>query len=525
MGLNGWTRLLVILLGAGTLTAGWSAGKKKESDPEKAEIPFGEPYLLGSIGAKGLVQKDHIILTEIEAGSPAEAGKLAVGDKIIGIKVPGIGTALFKDLSQTESPFTLFVSALTRAASGPKEKCKLTMLVERNGKTDDFTVRPERGKKHAKGCPKGCKQCETVIREALEWLANRKMDDEKKPKSPAGWTVEESVRGLAFIADGKTSPQDGPYAKPLADCIKTVVEGVFVAIEGSTASNRDDAGPEKGGGKMENWSLGLGGLFLAELYAKFGENAINVGGVKFRNTGGGWGTPPQGALPDLLAKVAKRLAANQEKNGGWSHGGQVGSPNELQYIEFMAVSNWCLAALGRMGELGIPIPPGALKKATYYAQSCSQNGGIRYSAAGNAGAAQIGRTGATLFAFWCGGLVKEPLFAEMERYVERTIDKMPDGHASPTMHFLSCGLGASRDGFDAPVWKEFWENYIPKMESLRKADGSFALWPSDVGNDPKWGGLIPESQLPMAWPTAAHALLLQLPQGEIFEPLRKKKKR
>ncbi len=505
-----------------------AAGKKnKAAEPGKTEeIPFGEPYLLGSIGAKGLVKKDHIIITEIEAGSPAEAGKLAVGDKIVGIKVPGIGTALFRDLSQTESPFTLFTSALTRAASGPKEKCRLTMLVERGGKTDDYTVKPERSKKHAKGCPKSCKQCDVVIREALDWLAARQMDDEKKPKSLTAWTVEESVRGLAFIADGKTTPQGGPYTKSLIDCIKIVVEGVQFAIESSAASNREDADPEEGGGKMENWALGLGGLFLTELYAKFGADAINVGGVKYRNASGGWGTPPQGALVDLLAKIAKRLAANQETSGGWSHGGQVGSPNNLKYIEFMAVSNWCLAALGRMSESGIPVPPGTLKKAIAYAQGCSHNGGVAYAAGAKyAGTGQIGRTGGTLFAFWCGGLTKEPLFLEMERYVEKTIDKMPDGHASPTMHFLACGLGASRDGFDAPVWKEFWDNYIPKMESLRKADGSFALWPSDVGNDPKWGGLIPESQLPLAWPTAAHALLMQLPQGEIFEPLRKKKKR
>lgn len=494
----------------------------------KTEIPFGEPYLLGSIGAKGLVQKDHIIITNVEAGSAAEAGRLAAGDRILGIKIPGIGTAFFKDLSQAESPFTLLMSALTRAASGPKEKCRLTMLVERGGRTDEFTVKPERSKKHGKSCPRSCKQCDLVIREALDWLAAMDPKKEPKPKSSAAWTVEESVRGLAFIADGKTGPGGGPYAKPLAECIAAVVAGVEMAIESSAASNRDDADLEQGGGRSENWTLGFGGVFLAELYAKFGADAVNVSGVRIRSSGGGWGTPPAGVLPDLLARVAKRLAANQERSGGWSHGGQVGSPNELKYIEVQACGNWCLAALGRMSELGIPVPAEALKRGLLYARSCGDNdGGIAYADGERyRGSAQIGRTGGTLFAFWCGGFTKDdPLFPRMERYVQEHIDKLPDGHASPTMHFLACGLGASRDGYGSGVWKEFWDNYLPKMDSLRKADGSFALWPSDVGNDPKWGGLVPESQLPEAWPTATHALLLQLPREEVFEPLRKKKKK
>ncbi len=509
---------LVFFVGPGA-----AAGKK--GAPEKpAEIPFGEPYLLGGIGAKGLLEKYQIVIVEVEAGSPADLGKLAVGDKIVGLKIPGLGTAFFKNLSATESPFTQLISLLTRIASGPKERCKLTLLVDRQGKLDEYVVRPERTKKHGKSCPKKCKQCETVIQEALNFLAASK-DSESAQKSGAAWTVEESIRGLAFVASG-TTPQEGTYVKPLRDCLKRVVEGVSAAME-SSARYQKSGDQGEGGGRMENWTLGFGGLFLAELYAKFGADALSSTGVQVSSPSGGKMTPGPGALPALLGEIAKTIAANQEASGGWGHGGPLGVPNDLNYIEVQACGNWCLAALGRMDALDIPVPSLALKKAVAYAKSCNENGGITYAAGARyRGSGQMGRTGATLFAFWCGALVKdEPLFSQMERFVEKNIDKLPDGHASPTMHFLACGLGASRDGCDSPTWKEFWENYIPKMESLKRSDGSFALWPSDVGNDPKWKGLIPESQLPPNWPTATHALLLQLPRETIFEPPPKKKKR
>lgn len=492
-------------------------------------IPFGEPFYLGGIGARGLVdfEKHDILVTVVEEGSPAAEAGLAVRDRIVGLKVAGVGTVLFKDLSSTESPLTLLVTHLTRAAAAPPARARLGLLVARDGRQDVLTVKPERGKKHAASCPRRCKQCRQIVEEALGVLAragDTAADLDDKPKSLAAQTVDAAVQGLAFLASG-TTPHGGAYVESLRRRMKTVVIGAQAAIESCAAYEKEGAEPQLGGGKMENWMLGFAGLFLAELYAAHGPDALSVSGVQYRWSTGGWTSPPAGAVRDLLGQIAKRLAANQEKTGGWSHGGPRGMPNKLNYIEVQACGNWCLAALGRIREVGVPVPEEALGQAVQYVRTCSApDGGIFYSHKAK-GSAQIGRTCGTAFAFWCGGVVGDPLFEEMRRYIDRNIEHLPDGHASPTMHFLACGLGASRYGMKSETWGTFWEEYIPKMESLRRPDGGFVLWPSDVGNDPRWGGLIPESQLPRTWPTAVHALILQLPEETLFKSSRKRRSR
>lgn len=483
-------------------------GKGGAPDPAPArEIPFGEPYALGGLGAQGFMRRDHILVSGIDADSPAAQAGLAKGEKLVGVKRAGADAILFRDSS--DSPLSQLVTELSRAQA---KGAAIELLAEREGKLVRLKHKPERVKGHAPKCPRKCARCQGYVDAALSSLAKGGGGRFSGEAS----TVEASVRGLAFLASGSTL-SEGSCAKPLQECVTAALQGVSRAM--------GEGGRPGAGGPMCNWPLGFGGLFLAEVYARFGEEGLRYPGALYPAAGGSWGAPPSEGAPfaDLLARVARQIASQQESSGGWAHGGEVGKPNQLGYIEVQACANWCLAALGRMRQAGVAVPQDAIEKGIAYAKQCSAGGGISYSAK-NKGIPQIGRTGATLFAFWCCDATDDRLFADMQRYVLTHLDRMPEGHASPTMHFLSCGLGFRALGVSSDAWGKFWEEYLPKMESLRRPDGTFALWPSDVGNDPKWKGMIPEKQLPDAWPTSVHALLLQLPSDRVFKGLKRRKK-
>lgn len=503
-----WAIVLAALAAADPRLSPAGPSGKRGGKPEapSAEIPFGEPYALGVLGAKGFVRKDHILVSEVGPESPAGAAGILQGDRIVALSAAG-ETIEFGGTAPDETPLTRLVSQLTRAASKGKT---VELRLERGSGSLKVKVKPERLKAHSASCPRRCVRCDAIVEEALAHLAKGAGRSAHLVKE----TIVSSVAGLAFMGEGST-PTEGKYAEPLRRCLRSVAGGVL------------SAGAQRDGG-FGNWALGIGGLFLAEACARFGDIDLSFpAGTEpaplDREPQPPGEEAPRVSLFGVAAQVARQIAAQQESSGGWGHGGMLGTPNSLNYIEVQACGNWCLAALGRMRQAGVPVPKEAWEKGVAYARSCNAGGGICYSAAKKY-APQIGRTSATYLAFWCGSLHEDRMAGEMRGFIRKSMERMPEGHATPSMHFLACGLGAACDGLQSDLWRDFWEEYVPKMESLRGPEGTFALWPSDVGNDKRFNGRVPERDLPSDWPTAVHALLLQLPKGNLLQPAPKRRK-
>jgi hypothetical protein len=509
--------LLIVFLGA---APGSAAAPKPTVIPPA--IPLGEPHTLGVLGAKGFLRPEDnpstLIISEVDDGSIAGQAGLKPGDKIIGVDPKGgVGQGVFKSspkeprpiqaLKNTESPLIQMMKAMLAAT--PKGK-SLGLMVDREGKVEVLKCAMPDGKAHDKCLQGKCPRCAATVQEALDFLAS-----DQAPFGPPGYasTVEVSVRGLAFLAEGSTLAA-GQYQAPLCECVRQVASyGGFAA----------DAPAHP----MSNWTLGFGGLFLAEVYARFGDDALRIA-QRPAEGNPGWdeatcGIPP---LSELLKGIADKIAAGQEASGAWGHGGAPGVPNMMGYIDVQGCANWNLAALGRMRQCGIPLPSHALEKGLAYARSCvsgkSAGPGICYSCTGpqkDLGNPQLGRTASGIFAFWCADQASDPTCLGMAKYYEANLKQMPFGHSARTMHFLACGLA----GYALPgMLPKFWDDYLPKMESVHMADGTFALWPSDVGNDPKTTGRAPpEAPLLKPWPVSVHALLMQLHKGLLFQPVPK----
>ncbi|MEZ6196723.1 MAG: DUF6288 domain-containing protein [Planctomycetota bacterium] len=278
-----------------------------------------------------------------------------------------------------------------------------------------------------------------------------------------------SLAGLAFLGAGEKYRAN--HERALAYVMAHVLDGG--RGPGETGANWNQT----------NWSLGYGGIYLAEVCARDSRSPAR----------------------EVLAKVVKRLEENQEQTGGYAHG--PGGPNALGYLELEIVSNFAIAALGMAKRAGIEADEARTVKAIEYVKSCTSGGGVAYSTRpGQAGAGEAGRTAGAYWAFRQAG--RDGRFEDgMAKYFERGLGRLTEGHVSPAMHILAGGLASSFRGKKS--MSKFWKIYLPYVMSCRVAGGAFDARPTEESRSLQSNS--DRSNGP-AFITAHYALLLQLGQ-------------
>ncbi|MHC4662299.1 MAG: DUF6288 domain-containing protein [Planctomycetota bacterium] len=328
-----------------------------------------------------------------------------------------------------------------------------------------------------KGSPKKPANTKKVLAKALAYLASKQSKGGNWQTSMShlnGQVVTTSFCALAMMAAGST-PAKGPYSVNVNRAVEFVLK--MVTKKSKLDGNRNGAN-----WNQENWRLGIGGMFLAEVYACHKDPRIKA----------------------KLQEIVQRLEANQEASGGWAHG--PGGPNALNYLELEIMSNWAIATIGMAKQLGCKVDTEKLKKALDYVDQCTSGmGATAYSTRANQrGTGCPGRTGGAVTAFAMCRYHSSKL-DKMAKYISRTMEQIPEGHASPALHFIGGGLGAIQ------VSKSLWDKYVtdifPLMLNQAQDDGSFLHITNKEGD--KDAGLGP------CYTTGAFTFMLAVDQGRL----------
>lgn len=452
--------------------------------PARAQMP-GKAEDFHNLGVLGLgvdVSGATLVVRRVDAGGPAAQAGLKPGDVIASVAgkplaaAPAPAGPLSRHAEGPGVPSILQVVAEVDRCEGEKKKAPVVLGVRKGGSGDETPVEVTVGKApaHAKTCPEKCKKCQGIVEAGLAFLAKSQRGDGCFPTELGGKTglvVVTSLGGLAFLSAG--APVDGP--------LERATNYVLNHCGKAEASPFGRAGG--GNWNQENWELGYGLMFLAEMAKKT-------------------------RRPDLKAKCAELvglLEKNQEGSGGWAHG--PGGPNALGYLELEIVSNYALAGLGAAKRLGLDIDGDRVAKAfAWIEQTASADGGVGYSPRpGQKGNGDPGRTGGAIVAFAALGQTKHPFFGKMAGYLGNHLAGLPGGHVSPCMHLLS-GAMASRV-LKAP-WKDYMETYRLPIMAARRIDGSFASMPTQESQS-----LRSNTDLTVGpcWTTATYVLILSLP--------------
>lgn len=457
-----------------------------------------DTFNLGDLGAQGLplekkeletfnIQKGMtgIRITSVVEGGPAEKAGLQKGMVMI-----GAGSALF---SKKIDPLHLLLMAIESSAS-KKNAPPLVVIVTDGTKPQKFKVEIPYTGGHSSSCPKKCDRCTQVIQSGLEFLKSQQEGNGGLPSKMMNMqsrVVITSLAGLAFLGTGSTL-DEGEYAPQIQGCLKFIQENVLeternpFSNAGEGTSQIQNNPGRRDNWNQENWALSYAPLFLAELYKRSAKPEIFA----------------------LMKQIADRLLQNQETSGGWAHG--PGGPNALNYVELEVMSNWALASLGMMKELGVEMDEEKINKGIQYVIACgTADGGIAYSTRqGQIGYGEVGRTGGATFAFQMLKLDRHPYYKPLTKYLKRYMEKTSTGHVSPVMHYFAVGIASYN--FSPAYWKQYIELFRNEFMLYRGIDGSFSAVPTEESKSLKSNsdrGLGPN------WATASYLVLLQIPTG------------
>lgn len=438
--------------------------------------PGAEPDLqnLGALGLGVEVRGDAIVVRRVLPASPAGAAGVREGDELTKVGDRPLASA-------APGPVAQVIDEVERCEAS-KKKAPVVLTLRRGGAEQTVEVEVARLGAHAKSCPEKCKKCQAIVEAGLAFLARQQGPDGRFPTDLGGKTgvvVVTSLGGLAFLAAGAGFEPGGPL-----DRATTYVLSHVGAAEASPF------GRAGGGGNwnQENWELGYGLMFLAEVAKKT-------------------------RRPDVKAKVAELVAhieRNQEASGGWAHG--PGGPNALGYVELEIMSNYTLLGLGAAKRLGAEVDAARLERALSWIEStASGDGGVGYSPRdGQKGHGDPGRTAGAMVAFAALGQQRHPFFGRMAGYLDRNLGRLPEGHVSPAMHLLAGAMATRLLGGRA--WSGYMDAYRPHIMATRRPDGSFASTPTEESRS-----LRNNTDLTVGpcWTTATYVLILSLPNDRL----------
>jgi hypothetical protein len=446
-----------------------------------------DSFSLGMLDAEGLpvARKDFkaagvpdtvsgIRLTAVQENGPAAKAGLKVDDVIVGAN---------KAYLAKEKDAVYRLVELTETASSV-EKAQLDVVVVRDGKQITLKAPLEFLGKHSQTCPLNCERCDKSVQKSIEYLLSLQQGNGPfydRKHNNGYYEVMTSLCGLVLLASGSTMTE-GPYATQ----IKSAVDYIVLI-----SKNYDIPDYVKSGSRpcdsLHNWYLAFSLMFLCEVYNK----------------------TPTDEIRKKLEYLSDAIVENQEPSGGWGHG--PGGTNSLGYRELEVVGNWCLAALGMAKQVGLAVPDSAIQKAVAYVGECGDGGAIGYShRPGQKGAGEPGRTAGAIFAFAMAGQKSNKLYGRMVQYFDIAMKDLPRSHASPVLHFMHGGLACCQ--LEPKYWKKYAELLRPEMLAGRRSDGTYGARPADKnpGN-----AKAKDSELGRIWSTAAFALVLQLPKGNL----------
>jgi hypothetical protein len=430
---------------------------------------------LGALGLGVEVRGDAIVVRSVLPSSPAGAAGVREGDELTKVADQPLSAG-------APGPIVQVINEVERCEAS-KKKTPVVLTLRRGGAEQVVEVEVQKLGAHAKTCPEKCKKCEAIVEAGLAFLARTQGPDGRFPTDLGGKTgvvVVTSLGGLAFLAAGAGFEAGGPL-----DRATTYVLSHVGAAEASPFGR---AGGGGGNWNQENWELGYGLMFLAEV-AKKTKRA------------------------DVKAKVAELVAhieRNQEASGGWAHG--PGGPNALGYVELEIMSNYTLLGLGAAKRLGANVDAARLERAlTWIESTAGGDGGVGYSPReGQKGHGDPGRTAGAIVAFAALGQTRHPFFGRMLGYLDANLGRLPEGHVSPAMHLLAGAMATRLLGGRA--WSGYMDAYRTHIMTSRRPDGSFASTPTAESKQ-----LSSNTDLTVGpcWNTATYVLILSLPNDRL----------
>ena len=475
-----------------------------------------DAFNLSLFGAEGIPEGEGIRLTKVFPGSPAMKAGIKEGALLLAEPIETAEAATTGEESETSKPSPeaydpekakdsmggvsketkakekIIFDFIKRVEEASQSKSgKMVVKVSQRGATKDHTVRIIKLGKHSKDCPHKCKRCKAIVKHSLAWLAKSQKGGvwETTLGGREGKVVVTSVCGLALLAGGHYP--GGKYGKNVAMALKYVLRVV--------GKKEDSPLGRQGGANWNqiNWTLGYAPLFLVECYRR----------------------KPSAEIRNKLIELSRDLSKNQEPSGGWAHG--PGGPNALNYLELSIMNNWCLAALGSMKQVKIPVDQTTIDKGIQYIiDSSSPKGGVGYSPnEGQKGYGDPGRTAGSIFAFAKVGKSDHEFYPKMSDYLYRKMEDVPNGHVSPIMHFMATALACSQ--LEEKFMEKFMKFFQLELLSARRPDGSFASRPTEESSK-----MRSNTDLDMGdnWSTGNYLIVLQLHQNKL-KTIAKKKKR
>ncbi len=339
---------------------------------------------------------------------------------------------------------------------------------------------PKKKKSRLKGSSKKPKKTRECVRKTLEFLAKSQQGDGSWKSSYAlpGKVVIAAVCGTALMASGST-PTNGRYSKN----IQRALNYVMANFDSSGKAGMPGGMP---GLNQVNWSLAIGGLFLAEAYA----------------------TARSGPLKEKLKTCYQSIQDNQEPSGGWGHG--PGGPCALGYTEMAVMSNWCLGTLGAARQQKFKVDKAKLEKAIQFIVDCTNaDGGVSYSVA-NKGWSCPARAAGAIYAFSMLKVKSHPHFKRLANFFDKKLEKLFEragqAHGSPGMGILQCALGSIH--LSKAHWDRYVEAFFPMILDAQNPDGSFKSIPHPKEGDG-------DKMLGTFYSTGICALILQLDEGKL----------
>lgn len=449
--------------------------------PVRGQDPFqgfgknkdqGHDWNVGPLGLTAALDGSGLSIRSVAAGGPAERAGLRTGETIKG--------AGGRPFAAKADPVIECVLACEAAEASAKKEAVVVLLVARDGQDVPVKVTLQGGSKHSASCPKKCKKCERAVASGAAFLLSKQAPDGHFPTDLGGKTglvVVTSLSGLALLSVGGADPAVAKAAE-------------YVVAKCGAKDDSPLKGFGGGGGgnwNQENWELGYGALFLAEVAKKT-------------------------KRPDFKAKLeelVKRLEANQEASGGWAHG--PGGPNSLGYLELEIMSNWVLMGLGGARRNGIALDKGKLEKAfSWIEATTSGNGGVGYSPReGQKGFGEAGRTSGAIAAFTLLDQ-RSPFFQKMVDFFRGKMRALSEGHVSPCMHLVSGAIASYQLG--PRDWQAYVETYRPWIYAARRVDGSFAPTPTKESQALRSNT---DATVGDCWTTASYVLILSLPNEKV----------
>lgn len=268
---------------------------------------------LGPTGARAWMRGFQFEVMAVDAGSPAD-GILRKGDLIV-----GVGKRAFSAAADSRMTLGTAIGAAEDADGA------LSLTVRRDGRERRVTVRLPALGAAAATWPNGCAKSQRILAAAADYLLEAQL--------PSGEVVTDGgfgtyTAGLLLLATGEPRYLDGArraaYAVAATDLEKV---------------------------DYNNWSLGYGGLLLAEYYLSTGDTNVL----------------------DRLQRTADHLARGQMLCGSWGHNGPSGGYGALNQPGIV-----CAMTLALARECGVTVDAEALRRAMVFYSRYAELGAVPY---------------------------------------------------------------------------------------------------------------------------------------------------